>query len=528
MPSKSGNPVKVHLLAAVLTVTVAGNCLAAREREERGGTPPWAEPRSEVTTLSGRNVIADTRDQISVGGGDIVLEPELFHSQTYGWQIGESGDASGGCYLHIKEGVGDFESEDLLRDDPSVRSGDFYNITRDTRPIEARMYFIAPEEGVYHLSARTMAHKTDCSNVIGARVNSGSKLRIGRNGTRPFVWLWHYVSRVSLKKGLNVISFLTFQDDVKVDQLVLSRERLDIDEGSETTYGGGFGKRPVSGPEIPAVTMSLTFDTMNVTDAREPTVHLYVRKDFHEAIGATLIVSLDLPGGKRRKSMFDLRLRKSQELIRFSIPVGLSRVPDMREYLLTCTLVVDSKVMGQKTLVFCRGYDWSILGPLPYLSPEQEGPEDGRESPAASCTVGGKAFTWSRYDMRHTDPFCLMDFRKAFGKSLVPGSTAALYAYTEVKAREAGVHLLKVQGDDNIVVWLNGREVAEITKKGPPIRTAREVRVSLKKGRNVILFRLNQKKAQWQAAIRVRTINDGVADVTGVPFEEQNAKLLSP
>ena len=70
-----------------------------------------------------------SRDRVALSRDDIVLEPELFHGQTYGWQVGESRGASGGCYLHIKEGVGDYESEDLLRDDPSIRSGDFYNVT---------------------------------------------------------------------------------------------------------------------------------------------------------------------------------------------------------------------------------------------------------------------------------------------------------------------------------------------------------------------------------------------------------------
>ena len=60
-----------------------------------------------------------------------------------------------------------------------------------------------------------------------------------------------------------------------------------------------------------------------------------------------------------------------------------------------------------------------------------------------------------------------------------------------------------------------------IDAKGPPIRTARETEIDLKTGRNRILFRLNQKEGQWQAGIRIRTIDDQIANVNGVPFDEQ-------
>ena len=89
------------------------------------------------------------------------------------------------------------------------------------------------------------------------------------------------------------------------------------------------------------------------------------------------------------------------------------------------------------------------------------------------------------------------------------------------EADEDGEYLLKVQGDDNIVVWVNGARVIRITEKGPSIRTAREVKISLKKGRNRILFRLNQRQNQWQASIRIRTKDDKVANIKGIPFSEQ-------
>ena len=130
---------------------------------------------------------------------------------------------------------------------------------------------------------------------------------------------------------------------------------------------------------------------------------------------------------------------------------------------------------------------------------------------------------WHKYSHKFTNQFCMLDFGQMFsGKSLNAMGQVALYAYTEVEADKAGKYLLKVQGDDNIVVWINGARVIRITDKGPPIRTAREVAISLVEGRNRILFRLNQKKGQWLAGIRIRAAGDKVTDARGISFDEQS------
>ena len=103
-------------------------------------------------------------------------------------------------------------------------------------------------------------------------------------------------------------------------------------------------------------------------------------------------------------------------------------------------------------------------------------------------------------------------------------SDVCLYAFTEINAGREGIYLMKTLSDDNIVVWVNGKKTASITEKGPPIRTAQETRISLDKGKNQILFRLNQDGGQWQAGIRIRTEDDQIAEITGVSGSDLRAE----
>jgi hypothetical protein len=203
---------------------------------------------------------------------------------------------------------------------------------------------------------------------------------------------------------------------------------------------------------------------------------------------------------------------------RIELPESLPR----REYLVRCRLLVEGREVEEKTLALLRGYDWSVLGPLPFVEGAATGEPEGDARPRTSYLFGGRRFTWRAYEEAFTDHFGLMDFGRMFAEEAGDVEHASLYAYTEVRARDGGEYLLKAQGDDDLVVWINGSEVVAISEKGPPIRTAREVPVRLKAGGNRVLFRLSQKSGQWQAAIRIRTPSDHLADVEGIPFADQD------
>ncbi|MCP4251675.1 MAG: hypothetical protein GY778_31960 [bacterium] len=63
--------------------------------------------------------------------------------------------------------------------------------------------------------------------------------------------------------------------------------------------------------------------------------------------------------------------------------------------------------------------------------------------------------------------------------------------------------------DDGVVVWVNGREVyahENVRALGTP---ATSFGVPLKKGRNVVLVKVDQAGGQWGLAVQVRPGPDG-------------------
>ncbi len=156
---------KRKILAAFLTLAaVAGGAvlldhgLAGPDRVylERARAKRQA-PRHAAAARARRQA---PRGEVFAADEAIVLEAELFQKMSYGWQIGLDESAAGGAYIHVKEGVGDFESEDAIARNPSVRAGDFYNITGHRGRIEARLYVTSPDAGSYQLFARTMANRS--------------------------------------------------------------------------------------------------------------------------------------------------------------------------------------------------------------------------------------------------------------------------------------------------------------------------------------------------------------------------------
>jgi hypothetical protein len=332
-----------------------------------------------------------------------------------------------------------------------------------------------------------------------------------------------------LKKGTNRLSFRTNQDDVKVDQVVLATKDLALKENGITTFNGGYQQQPTLPETIPPVTLSLSTSTLTVTSRNDPKVTIYARKNVPGGIDAKLHVSLDIPGHRKRERSYDIKLTDSDVLRNFPCEIELPRPLEKKEYLLQCQLLMGREVVQERTLVLFHGYDWSILGPLPFMEVAQVCEPEKDIRPGNSYTFGGRSHVWQKYDETDTDQFCLMDFGRMFsGRTYHAIPNVSLYGYTEIEATVENDYLLKSQGDDNLVVWINGEEVVRITRYNETaIRNARETKVRLRAGRNRILFRLNQKEGQWQAGIRIRTVDDKIADVKGVPFARQDIAFPS-
>ena len=478
--------------------------------------------------LNGKRVFAQEQKAVRLSDDAIVVEAEHFQYLTYGWEIGQSQAASGGAHIHLKEGIGDLRHDEIIFD-PARRAGDFYNVTRDMRPIEARCYFAAPAAGTYFMAVRTMAHRSSCSNIIRAAVG-GQVHSVGNNGTEPFAWLWHCPGTVLLEEGANAISFYTYQDDVKVDQIVFTRAAPSFPSGSNTIFEAASDRWLQLPDEVPPATLSLSASSLTLTEESDPRVDLYLRRNTPGPLERVLKMALDLPAGRRRERSYDVTLEPPATLVKFPYDLDLPRPLEKREYLLRYRLLAGSDVEQERTLVLMHGYDWSVLGPLPYMTVDEKGAPEGDQPPKKEYDFGGRTFTWRAYDEQHTDQFGIMDFGRMFcGRTYDALPNVTLYAYTEMDAARGGDYRLKAQGDDHLVVWINGAHVLTIAeKKVTAIRSATERIVTLDRGRNTVLFRLNQGTGQWQAAIRFRTKDDQVAAVRGIPFEKQAVAVAEP
>lgn len=495
-------------------------------------------PRTENFTLSipslpvihdplqGENAFRQVQAAATLGPEDIVVEAELFQSLSYGWEIEESESASGHSYVHLKEGVGDINYAGV-EFDPKHRSGDFYNITRNNARIEARCYFLAPASGDYFFAMRTKAERSVCSNFIMVTVDD-KEFQVGQNRTEPFVWLWHLPGHIHLEKGMHALALHTYQDGVSVDQAIFTLKRMDLTAAG--TFSGGYPQGTPRPDGTPPLTLSLSVDTLSITTEKSPSVAIYIRSNDLQQRRAKLFTSLDLPGGRTRERSYEIDLPAGVPLVKFPCDTAMPRPLDKREYLLRCRIVAGDAVIQERTMVLGAGYDWSILGPLPFMDTAAEGQPERAEVPAPSYTIDGTTTTWRAYSDSLTDHFGIMDFGKMFcGRTYDAIPSVSLYAYTEIDVPRGGDYLLKAQGDDHLVVWINGAKAATLSRiKESAIRSSEEIKVALRAGRNRILFRLNQVSGQWQASIRFRTAADQVADISGFPFARQSVRLSAP
>ncbi|MEI7903773.1 MAG: hypothetical protein WCK89_26335, partial [bacterium] len=378
--------------------------------------------------LTGVNVFHPVSTLRVLGPEDIVVEAELFQSLTYGWQIEESESASGNGYIHIKEGVGDIMDVGV-EFDPKNRSGDFYNISGSNNRIEAQCFFEVPADGEYFLAGRTLAQRSKCSNVIRVQVDDKPESILGENNTEPFVWLWHTPSwrspvSVLLSNGVHRLKFHTYQDGIKVDQIVLSRKKPEF--AGVGIVAGGYPQTNRCLDQVPPLTLSLSIDTLTITESNNPTVFVYVRKACREEMQAKLQVSLDLPGGRERVREYPITLPADTPLVKFPCDVALPRPLDKKEYQLRCRLVAGDTISQERTVVLYHGYDWSVLGPLPFMKAEATGEVENASSLAPRYCFTNQTFSWQRYSDQFSDQFGVMDFGLMFcGRTFDPMNNAA-------------------------------------------------------------------------------------------------------
>jgi len=126
--------------------------------------------------------------------------------------------------------------------------------------------------------------------------------------------------------------------------------------------------------------------------------------------------------------------------------------------------------------------------------------------------VNGKILAWTPHQT--SDYF--IDFLKAFGAER--GEDAAAYAVAYVNADEEMAVRLSVGSNDQCQAWVNGKPIVKFTETRTLDKDTDSGDVVLRKGQNVLVFKVINEKNNWQGAARflrngapVRNIQIGVA-----------------
>src|SRR5262245_21563511 len=162
-----------------------------------------------------------------------------------------------------------------------------------------------------------------------------------------------------------------------------------------------------------------------------------------------------------------------------------------------------------------EGYirNWLILAPIP-LADGQSGADGNNKEQIKDeaklapklgdkVTVGGKELTWKKYESKEN----FADFNDFLGAQ-TENSVGYLVAYLHAPEELAGLKL-KMGSDDQAKVYLNGKEVLKCDTARPltPDEDTAE-NITLKKGVNVLVFKVVNEGIDWSGTIRFLDKND--------------------
>jgi hypothetical protein len=223
----------------------------------------------------------------------------------------------------------------------------------------------------------------------------------------------------------------------------------------------------------------------------------------------------------------DNRCRRSFEKVTFTpgekaaIPegvhlgkIGLRRMYVMRRRTTVLATVALLVFFGQaspgkeETGLNDEGYitTWVLLAPIP-LEKDQSGADaldkeqlqdEAKLQPKAGdkVKVGGKELVWKKY--RAKDFF--FDFNDFLEKQ-TEDSVGYAVCYIHADAERKDV-TLKTGSDDQARVYLNGKEVLKQKEDRPLERDEDSTEVTLRKGVNVLVFKVINEKEDWSGCAR--------------------------
>ena len=118
---------------------------------------------------------------------------------------------------------------------------------------------------------------------------------------------------------------------------------------------------------------------------------------------------MDKPDGGVHESRTPLNLANDHVLTRVSLEFPWPDKLALREYVIRANVEPDvggGADVTERVLVLTRGYDWQLLGRLPYMSVRSAGPIEHATPPFESTyEVRGKSAGWQRFSPAHADAF---------------------------------------------------------------------------------------------------------------------------
>ena len=148
---------------------------------------------------------------------------------------------------------------------------------------------------------------------------------------------------------------------------------------------------------------------------------------------------------------------------------------------------------------------WLLLAPIPMSEGQtgaeavdkQQVPNESQLKPKAGdeLTVGGKELTWKQYKPK--DYF--FDFNDHLGQQT---EDSVGYAVCYIQAPADMKVQLKTGSDDQAKVYLNGKEVFKKDEARALEKDQDTTPVDLKKGVNVLVFKVVNEKVDWSGCAR--------------------------
>ena len=444
----------------------------------------------------------------------LCFEAELADELDFPFEIAEIEGASGGLAISTPEGSGSNEAMG------GRRSAAVYRI-----PI--------PKDGIYLVLLRVRWNGV-CSNSLLLTVDKGERQVVADNALER--WHWVVSNPWTLKAGLTELRIENREDGILVDQIALTTEKLEPDEGTleanlipgpaddarvPLRLFAGTGPEGAQDRKGPDFFMSHDAERVTALDParclvlRPPAslpLRLWVRGSAHADETARVSVHTEAPVRIKPQAEQTFTAGKAKLLVRLAFDLSAdANAPRSAWPLFVRLHHADGRIEGQK-IVLVRPFEWLVTNamgcpePTGIDTPSPVEPHLERGFPGAAPGID-----WKVAPDDAVTPLGLLDMRRA----VADRTHVMAYAYTALDSPDAGEYLLDVRHDDMIRIWVNGKAVFTSTRCAPADLTRRLVKVSLRKGANDVLVKICQRRNFWEFGLQVRTVDGDLAPVTG-------------